>query len=287
MSSHKWPRTLARLISLFGVIVLVSLSSTSDWFVINGEGKYVEGIPREPAILINYTVNSTEEQVDLEFKNYTPLRTYWRNREPPVSQIQPTIKEYSSEDLENMDFKEEEEETILDLEMSREIMSYLFVTMIIIHLLMLLAPNLNLLIPLLVWFLGFIGFIIIVPMGVLNSFGFEGPTGGFSDETEESEFAHLNVDTSFDIDTEGIIFTIETLGFDLGLVPSDEQDNVSQNKPAEGEENYDSLIGFDAYLQLEFSDALSYWCYIPIIITLVYFVDRIDKKIYSKNNEEE
>ena len=124
-------------------------------------------------------------------------------------------------------------------------------------------------------------------MGVLNSFGFEGPTGGFSDETEESEFAHLNVDTSFDIDTEGIIFTIETLGFDLGLVPSDEQDNVSQNKPAEGEENYDSLIGFDAYLQLEFSDALSYWCYIPIIITLVYFVDRIDKKIYSKNNEEE
>ena len=43
MSNSEWPKTLARLFSLFGVVVLVTLSGSSDWFVINAEGKYVEG----------------------------------------------------------------------------------------------------------------------------------------------------------------------------------------------------------------------------------------------------
>lgn len=275
---------MMRFISLFGVILLVLLSSSSDWFAINGEGKYVEGLPREPSILINYTVNSTEEQVDLEFKNYTPLRTYWRNREP-VPQSQPII-EYSSEDLEDMNFQiEESKDPILDLEKSREIMAYLFISMILIQIMILLIPKMNLILPLLVWLIGLIGFLIIVPMGVISSFGFEGPTGGFSDETDDSDFVHMNVETGINVNTEGIKFTIETLGFDLGLVPLDEHDNVTEKAPKEGEKNYDSLIGFDAYLQLEFSEGLRYWSYIPILILLIYLFDRIDKKIIIKDND--
>tara|TARA_B100000902_G_scaffold337057_1_gene337710 strand:- start:69 stop:935 length:867 start_codon:yes stop_codon:yes gene_type:complete len=280
VSSHRWPSTFARLLVLFGVILLVSLSGSSDWFVINGEGKYVEGLPREPSILINYTVNSTEEQVDLEFKNYTPLRTYWRNREP----VPQPIIEYSAEDLENMNFESEEvDEVFLDLEKSREIMVYLFISMILVQLLLLLMPNMNLLIPLLVWFLGFIGFVIIVPMGVISSFGFEGPTGGFSDETDDSDFVHMEVETGININLDGIKFTIETLGFDLGLVPLNEHENVTENPPQEGEDNYDSLIGFNAYLELEFSDALKYWFYIIPLIFFIFISDRIEKIYFQKS----
>ena len=283
MSSHRWTSTFTRLLVLFGVIILVSLSSSSDWFVINAEGKYVEGLPREPAIIINYTVNSTEEEVDLEFKNYTPLRTYWRNREPvPVPMIN-----YTAEELELLATeKETEEDGGFTLQDSREIMVYLFISMILIQVLILLLPNMNLLIPLLIWFLGFIGFVIIVPMGVISSFGFEGPTGGFSDETEDSDFVHMNVETAISVNLDGIKFTIETLGFDLGLVPLNQHENVTQEPPLEGDDNYDSLIGFNAFLELEFSDALVYWIYIPSLFFLIIIVDRIEKKNFLKNEEE-
>ena len=296
MSNREWPKTLARLLSLFGVIVLVTLSGSSDWFVINAEGKYVEGLPREPAIIINYTVNSTEEEVDLEFKNYTPLRTYWRNREPvPVPMVN-----YTAEELESLATEEEEEEESFSLQDSREIMGYLFGAMIIVQIFSLLIPNMKLYFPIFIWFLGFIGFVVIIPLGVISSFGFDGPTGGFSDETEDTDFAHMNVETGFDLELNGMTFTIETLGFDLGLVPLEDHESVKQTAPQEGEDNYDSLIGFNAFLELEFSDGLKYWSYILVIFILLKIVNMIfsDKKtkviitkpqsvIISKNLEEE
>ena len=248
MSNREWPKTLARLFSLFGVVVLVTLSGSSDWFIINAEGKYVEGLPREPAIIINYTVNSTEEEVDLEFKNYTPLRTYWRNREPvPVPMVN-----YTAEELESLATEEEDTDDDFSLQDSREIMGYLFGAMILIQVFSLLIPKMRLYIPIFIWFLGFIGFVVIVPLGVISSFGFDGPTGGFSDETEDTDFAHMNVNTGFDIELDGMTFTIQTLGFDLGLVPLEDHESVKQNAPQEGEENYDSLIGFNAFLEMVF-----------------------------------
>ena len=276
MSNREWPKTLARLLSLFGVVILVTLSGSSDWFVINAEGKYVEGLPREPAIIINYTVNSTEEEVDLEFKNYTPLRTYWRNREPvPVPMVN-----YTAEELESLATEEEDTDDDFSLQDSREIMGYLFGAMILIQVFSLLIPKMRLYIPIFIWFLGFIGFVVIVPLGVISSFGFDGPTGGFSDETEDTDFAHMNVNTGFDIELDGMTFTIQTLGFDLGLVPLEDHESVKQNAPQEGEENYDSLIGFNAFLELEFSDGLKYWSYILVIFILLKIVDIIfsDKK---------
>lgn len=276
MSNREWPKTLARLFSLFGVVVLVTLSGSSDWFIINAEGKYVEGLPREPAIIINYTVNSTEEEVDLEFKNYTPLRTYWRNREPvPVPMVN-----YTAEELESLATEEEDTDDDFSLQDSREIMGYLFGAMILIQVFSLLIPKMRLYIPIFIWFLGFIGFVVIVPLGVISSFGFDGPTGGFSDETEDTDFAHMNVNTGFDIELDGMTFTIQTLGFDLGLVPLEDHESVKQNAPQEGEENYDSLIGFNAFLELEFSDGLKYWSYILVIFILLKIVDVIfsDKK---------
>tara|TARA_Y100000588_G_scaffold378928_1_gene460241 strand:- start:165 stop:971 length:807 start_codon:yes stop_codon:yes gene_type:complete len=267
-----------RLLALFGVVVLVSLSGTNDWFLINGEGKYVEGIVREPTIIVNYTVNSTEEVIDLEIQNYTPLRTYWRNREP----VPTPVLEYSSEEIESM--KIEGEESNFDLDKSRSIMSILFGAMMIIQIINLLVPNMKIYFPFIVWLLGLIGFLIIVPLGVISSFGVDGPTGGFSDETETSDFAHMEIDSGVELDLNSIKFTFDTLGFDLGLIPLEEHETVKQTPPQEGEENYDALIGFSGFIELEFSDGLKNWLCIPLIWVVFIFVN---KKIVRNNLEEE
>jgi len=281
MSSREWPKTVARILALFGVITIVSLSGSSDWFIINGEGKYVEGLPREPTIIINYTVNSTEEQVDLEFRNYTPLMNYWRNREPvPVP-----MKNYSVEEIEAMEEeKDEEGKNSFDLQKSREIMSIIFGVMILIQVLSFLIPNMKLYLPFLIWFLGVIGFVVLVPLGVISSFGLEGPTGGFSDETEESDFAHMNIESDIKFDLNSIKFTVETLGFDLGLVPLEDHESVKSTAPKEGDEHFDSLIGFNGLLELEFSDGLKNWLYIPLIW---FGMTIVNWKFTDKINEEE
>ncbi len=277
MSNREWPRTFARLLGLFGVIFLVSLSSSSEWFVIHSEAKFVEGPPREPTIIINYTINSTEEEINLEIKNATPLRTYFRNRELP-------IKHYTAEELESFNTEEEKDDNFLDLEKSREIMLYLFVTMMIIQIFSLLIPSMKLYFPLFVWFLGLIGFVLIVPLGAVSSFGFEGPTGGFSDETEEDEFVHMTNETDLELNLEGVKFTLSTLGFDLGYIPINEHDYVRENPPKEGEENFDSLMGVEAFIMLNFSDAIKYWLYVPLIWI---FLTIIDKIFLIKVDEEE
>ncbi len=262
MSSRECLASFSRLFVLFGVIVLVSISSSADWFLINGEGKYVEGIVREPSIIVNYTVNGTEEVIDLEIKNYTPLRTYWKNREPVP---QPSI-EYDVEEI-------EKEESNFDLDKARNIMGMLFGAMIFIQILNLLMPDMKLYFPIFVWLLGLIGFLIIIPLGVISSFGMDGPTGGFSDETEDSDFAHLELDSGIEMSLDSIKFTFDTLGFDLGLIPVADHEDVKQTPPQEGEENYDALIGFSGFMELEFSDGLKTWLYIPILWLVLFLAN--------------
>ena len=268
MSSREWLATSLRLFALFGVIVLVSISSSVDWFLINGEGKYVEGVVREPTIIVNYTVNSTEEVIDLEIKNYTPLRTYWRDREP----VPGPLIEHTAEDLDSINL--EEESSSFDLDKSREIMGVLFGAMIIVQMLNLLIPNMKLYFPFFVWLLGLIGFLIIIPLGVISSFGVDGPTGGFSDETEDTDFAHMQVDSGIEIDFSSIKFTFDTLGFDLGLISVEEHEDVKQIPPQEGEENYDALIGFSGFIEMEFSDGMKTWLFIPLIWIVLILINR-------------
>ena len=70
--------------ALIIAILFVSLSMglwTSAWFEIHGRGTYTEGIEREPSIVIEYSIDSSQESISLSLENATPLLQYWRDRE--------------------------------------------------------------------------------------------------------------------------------------------------------------------------------------------------------------
>ena len=54
---------------------------TSAWFEIHGRGTYTEGIEREPSIVIEYSIDSSQESISVSLENATPLLQYWRNRD--------------------------------------------------------------------------------------------------------------------------------------------------------------------------------------------------------------
>ena len=66
------------------LVIIIFLSSSlwySDWFEIEGEGVYTEGIDREPQIIINYNIDNSVELISVSIENATPLLQYWNNRE--------------------------------------------------------------------------------------------------------------------------------------------------------------------------------------------------------------
>ena len=66
-------------------IFLVSSLWHSVWFKLNGEGVYTKGIEREPTIVVEYTIDNSQELVSVSIENATPLLQYWSNRETTVS----------------------------------------------------------------------------------------------------------------------------------------------------------------------------------------------------------
>ena len=66
------------------LIIIIFFSSSlwySDWFEIEGEGVYTEGIDREPQIIINYNIDNSVELISVSIENATPLLQYWNNRD--------------------------------------------------------------------------------------------------------------------------------------------------------------------------------------------------------------
>ena len=70
----------ALVIAVFFVFLSTGLW-TSAWFEIDGRGTYTEGIEREPSIVIEYSIDSSQESISVSLENATPLLQYWRNRD--------------------------------------------------------------------------------------------------------------------------------------------------------------------------------------------------------------
>ena len=91
------------------LILMIFFSSSlwySDWFEIEGEGIYTEGIDREPKIVINYNIDNSVELISVSIENATPLLQYWNNRdvvEPTGSNNTQDISENASESTESSD----------------------------------------------------------------------------------------------------------------------------------------------------------------------------------------
>jgi len=247
------------------LIIIIFFSSSlwySDWFEIEGEGVYTEGIEREPKITVNYNIDNSVELISVSIENATPLLQYWNNRdvvEPEESNDKQDISEDMVEPTENSD--KNNLNTTRDL---IKIMLIVFIGMIIISTINknIFWSRLTIISLLLISFL----FLIQVPLSAVDDFGLsdegQSSTGGFdtanNDEVSVNQFAHFESNSGFGLDLFSLKFDYSSNGFDLGLLEPDERQSVIDNKPKAGEPGYNSYVKFEAEMNAGPSESI-YW----------------------------
>ena len=247
------------------LVIIIFLSSSlwySDWFEIEGEGVYTEGIEREPKIIVNYNIDNSVELISVSIENATPLLQYWNNRdvvEPEESNDKQDISEDMVEPTENSD--KNNLNTTRDL---IKIMLIVFIGMIIISTINknIFWSRLTIISLLLISFL----FLIQVPLSAVDDFGLsdegQSSTGGFdtanNDEVSVNQFAHFESNSGFGLDLFSLKFDYSSNGFDLGLLEPDERQSVIDNKPKAGDFGYNSYVKFEAEMNAGPSESI-YW----------------------------
>jgi hypothetical protein len=271
------------------LVIIIFLSSSlwySDWFEIEGEGVYTEGIEREPKIKVNYNIDNSVELISVSIENATPLLQYWNNRdvvEPEESNDKQDISEDMVEPTENSD--KNNLNTTRDL---IKIMLIVFIGMIIISTINknIFWSRLTIISLLLISFL----FLIQVPLSAVDDFGLsdegQSSTGGFdtanNDEVSVNQFAHFESNSGFGLDLFSLKFDYSSNGFDLGLLEPGERQSVIDNKPKAGEPGYNSYVKFEAEMNAGPSESI-YWL-IGIGVVL-FFWYRVGNNISVVDNQ--
>ena len=122
----------------------------------------------------------------------------------------------------------------------------------------------------LVWLLGTVVILTAVPLAAAADFGISGgedvgesSTGGFDTNAQETvevdQFAHFEQDGDMGLSFDGISFTYDSVGFDLGLLAEEDRQAVIESAPTEGEPGYESLIGFHGEMTIGPGLILTWW----------------------------
>ena len=122
----------------------------------------------------------------------------------------------------------------------------------------------------LVWLLGTVVILTAVPLAAAADFGISGgedvggsSTGGFDTNAQETvevdQFAHFEQDGDMGLSFDGISFTYDSAGFDLGLLAEEDRQAVIESAPTEGEPGYESLIGFHGEMTIGPGPILTWW----------------------------
>ena len=255
------PREPYKYVFLIIIIFFSSSLRYSDWFEIEGEGVYTEGIDREPQIIINYNIDNSVELISVSIENATPLLQYWNNRdvvEPEGSNDTQDISENVAESAESDDN---------NLDTTRNLIKIMLIVFIGIMTISTLNKNifwsrLTIISLLLIFFL----FLIQVPLSAVDDFGLsdegQSSTGGFdtanNDEVSVNQFAHFESNSGFGLDIFSLKFDYSSNGFDLGLLEPDERQSVIDNKPKAGDSGYNSYVKFEAEMNAGPSESI-YW----------------------------
>jgi hypothetical protein len=236
---------------------------TSAWFEIHGKGTYTEGIEREPSIVIEYSIDSSQESISLSLENATPLLQYWRNRET-IANTDTTDQQQQENDSENTESNEKSS--------SLEIVRIVVAMIIIIFGLCLFEAVRKSSwfwskVSYAAWFILGLSILIQVPMSAISDFGLnedgESSTGGFdsanNDEVSVNQFAHYSSDSGIGIEFFSINFEYTSQGYDLGLLAEEDRQQVIENPPNVGEEGYESYIKFDAEMKAGPGPVFYWW----------------------------
>ena len=268
------------VIALSGLFLLTAWSSI--WFEISAVGTYSEGLEREPKITTEYLIDSDQESIEISIENSTSLLLYWMNRED-VSSNQNNSDQTSNTSIKDVSGKSDNNGEFCSsscLDTTRIILKLTMITMLAAICLYNYNPNSKIRIgTFIVWGFGLTIILIAIPLAAAIDFGIaesgddsdESSTGGFDTNTQDTvqanQFAHFEQDNGFGFSKNGLKFTYESVGFDLGLINEGDRQEVIDNPPSEGEPAYDSLIRFNGELTIGPGSLVLWWTFIlPLLI---------------------
>ena len=282
------PREPYKYVLLIIIILFSSSLWYSDWFEIEGEGVYTEGIDREPQIIINYNIDNSVELISVSIENATPLLQYWNNRdvvEPEGSNDTQDISENAEESAENSDKN--------NLDTTRNLIKIMLIVFILIMTISTLNKNifwsrLTIISLLLISFL----FLIQVPLSAVDDFGLsdegQSSTGGFdtanNDEVSVNQFAHFESNSGFGLDIFSLKFDYSSNGFDLGLLEPDERQSVIDNKPKAGDSGYNSYVKFEAEMNAGPSESIYWLIGMGVVLFFWYKVENNISVVENQTN---
>ena len=258
------------VIALAGLFLLTAWSST--WFEITAVGTYTDGLEREPTIRTHYMIDNSHESFEMSIENSTPLLLYWIEREDVSTE--PTTQEGNSSDIPTDPPSSGGGSDPCSgscLDRARDLVGLTMLALFAALCLSSARPT----IPLraaaaLVWLLGTVVILTAVPLAAAADFGISGgedvgesSTGGFDTNAQETvevdQFAHFEQDGDMGLSFDGISFTYDSVGFDLGLLAEEDRQAVIESAPTEGEPGYESLIGFHGEMTIGPGPILTWW----------------------------
>jgi len=258
------------VIALAGLFLLIAWSST--WFEITAVGTYTDGLEREPTIRTHYMIDNSHESFEMSIENSTPLLLYWIEREDVSTE--PTTQEGNSSDIPTEPLSSDGGSDPCSgscLDRARGLVGLTMLALFAALCLSSARPT----IPLraaaaLVWLLGTVVILTAVPLAAAADFGISGgedvgesSTGGFDTNAQETvevdQFAHFEQDGDMGLSFDGISFTYDSVGFDLGLLAEEDRQAVIESAPTEGEPGYESLIGFHGEMTIGPGPILTWW----------------------------
>ena len=275
------------------LIIIIFFSSSlwySDWFEIEGEGVYTEGIDREPQIIINYNIDNSVELISVSIENATPLLQYWNNRDV----VEPEGSNDTQDISENVPESPESDDNNLDT--TRNLIKIMLIVFIGIMTISTLNKNifwsrLTIISLLLIFFL----FLIQVPLSAVDDFGLsdegQSSTGGFdtanNDEVSVNQFAHFESNSGFGLDIFSLKFDYSSNGFDLGLLEPDERQSVIDNKPKAGDSGYNSYVKFEAEMNAGPSESIYWLIGMGVVLFFWYKVENNISVVENQTNKTE
>jgi len=259
------------VIALAGLFLLTAWSST--WFEITAVGTYTDGLEREPTIRTHYMIDNSHESFEMSIENSTPLLLYWIEREDVSTE--PTIQEGNSSEPPATGTPSSDGGSDpcsgSCLDRARSLVGLTMLALFATLCLSSARPTTPLrAAAALVWLLGTVVILTAVPLAAAADFGISGgedvgesSTGGFDTNAQETvevdQFAHFEQDGDMGLSFDGISFTYDSVGFDLGLLAEEDRQAVIESAPTEGESGYESLIGFHGEMTIGPGPILTWW----------------------------
>jgi hypothetical protein len=242
------------------ILVLITASTASTWFVVNFDMTYTDGLPSGPpnaaSIEAQYIVDDEIERATIHIDGYTAFSHWLRTRK--------SVESFNQEDIEIPDPDEKGDSENYRLDATREVFFALTFGLLLCELLLLAKRGMPVkAIRFFFWVATVLCMLVVVPISI----AYDMADGGISgvEEPPSSQFTHVSGDMEWYY--RGLEFDVELewAGYDMGLIPGPNRSAVRDNEPVIGTPDHDSRIAFDGNLNINSAGALQYLLFIPII----------------------